>query len=127
MYNDATVYMASGHEVVSRPYHESVTECGVAACERIAPARTEISRILPVCSHTAFFCSRGGTPLPALVRRAFTPGLQLLRSRVAMQTVLSARCTTMLVARRVRPSSRPPQRVSLLESRPKRHRALSAA
>ena len=55
MYNDATVYMASGHEVVSRPYHESVTECGVAACERIAPARTEISRILPVCSHTAFF------------------------------------------------------------------------
>ena len=52
MYNDATVYMASGHEVVSRPYHESVTECGVAACERIAPARR--SRILPVCRHTAF-------------------------------------------------------------------------
>lgn len=54
MYNDATVYMASGHEVVSRPYHESVTE-SLAACERIAPARR--SRILPVCSHTAFLLS----------------------------------------------------------------------
>ena len=127
MYNDATVYMARGMRLVSRPYHESVTECGVAACERIAPARTEISDLASVQSHRVF-CSRGDTgPPAALVRRAFTPGLQLLRSRVAMQTVLSARCTTMLVARRVRPSSRPPQRVSLLESRPKRHRALSAA
>ena len=127
MYNDATVYMERGMRLVSRPYHESVTECGVAAaCERIAPARTEISDLASVQSHRVF-CSRGDTGPPALVRRAFTPGLQLLRSRVAMQTVLSARCTTMLVARRVRPSSRPPQRVSLLESRPKRHRALSAA
>ena len=55
MYNDATVYVERGMRLVSRPYHESVTECGVAAaCERIAPARTEISDLASVQSHRVF-------------------------------------------------------------------------
>ena len=54
MCKDATVYMTRGMGHVSRPYHESVTECGVAACERIAPARTEISDLASVQSHRVF-------------------------------------------------------------------------
>ena len=56
MCKDATVYMTRGMGHVSRPYHESVTECGVAACERIAPQPGDLG-FLPVCSHTAFLLS----------------------------------------------------------------------